>query len=271
MRNADIEGSVLRRARIKYGHLVTLAIMERNYTSARDAYELATRLPSTTTMESLRVDGFKINGPLYEGSDLIICYRDERVHLLKGLRDDESLRAREFHAACGGVKIPHVTPYELIDSAGGKHFMIMPKFATALEPLPYLSPAGVTMLWSHLCEALEALHARDFAHSDVKPANICLNEDGTAAYLIDLGSVARMRQRTSSTAAYVPRDMERGRASAGLDWWMLAVTLSEKGCGASHALEVGGSRRDPSRDELRAHLAAYLDAGVWAALEAKLT
>jgi hypothetical protein len=31
---------------------------------------------------------------------------------------------------------------ELLSSAGGRCFMLMPKFATALEPVPHLSPAG---------------------------------------------------------------------------------------------------------------------------------
>jgi hypothetical protein len=276
---AHIEASALLRARVKYGHLVTLALMERNPAVAREAYELGKRLPSTTTVATLKVAGYKLNGLLFEGSELVICFKDESVYLLKSLRDDEARRARAFHEACsssaGGAgsslpPIPHITPYELLDSDDGKkHFMIMPKFSTALEPLTYLSVGGVTMVWEHMRQALEGLHAVGFAHADVKPANICLSEGGLSAVLIDLGSVARLGEPTSSTTAYVPRDMGRGRARTSLDWWMLAMTLAEKGCGPDHGLAIGGNVV-ASRAELRTHLAAHLAPDVWAALEPKL-
>ena len=216
------------RARIKYGYLVTQAIMERRPTLAVEAYELGKRLPSTTTVNELQVEGYKLNGMMYEGSELVICYKGEQVHLLKSLRDDEARRAQVFRDACEGRMIPHVTPFELVTSASGKHLMIMPKFATTLEPLPHLSPGGVAIMWSHVCEALESLHVMGFAHADIKPGNICVSEDGLTFVLIDLGSVARFGDRTSSTSAYVPRDMARGRASRQIDWWMLAMTLAEK-------------------------------------------
>jgi len=169
------------------------------------------------------------------------------------------------------VRLCRTSPLnELVTSEGGKHFMIMPKFATALEPLPYISSDGVAMLWEHMHVALDCLHAKGFAHADVKPANICLTENGSSAFLIDLGSVARLGVRTSSTPPYVPRDMRHGHASAALDWWMLAMTLAEKACGPDHGLVVGGAHH-ATRDELRAHLRAHLASAICAALESKLT
>jgi hypothetical protein len=276
---AHIEASALLRARMKYAHLVTLALMERNPAVARVAYELGERLPSTTTVAALQAAGYQLDGLLCEGSALVVCYKDESLYLLKSLRDDEARRVRAFHEArssSGGGSIspppiPHITPYELLDSGGGrKHFMIMPKFCTALEPLAHLSVGGVTMVWEHMRQALEGLHAVGFAHADVKPANICLREGGLSAVLVDLGSVARLGEPTSSTTAYVPRDMGRGRARTSLDWWMLAMTLAEKGCGPDHGLAIGSGNVVASRAELRTHLAAHLAPDVWAALEPKL-
>jgi hypothetical protein len=286
---AHIEASALLRARMKYAHLVTLALMERNPAVARVAYELGERLPSTTTVAALKAAGYQLDGLLCEGSALVVCYKDESVYLLKSLRDDEARRVRAFHEACSSPAaaaaaaaaaagsnlppppIPHITPYELLDSDGGrKHFMIMPKFCTALEPLEHLSVGGVTMVWEHMRQALEGLHAVGFAHADVKPANICLREGGLSAVLVDLGSVARLGEPTSSTTAYVPRDMGRGRARTSLDWWMLAMTLGEKGCGPDHGLAIGGGNVVASRAELRTHLAKHLAPDVWAALEPKL-
>jgi hypothetical protein len=283
---AHIEASALLRARMKYAHLVTLALMERNPAVARVAYELGERLPSTTTVAALKAAGYQLDGLLCEGSALVVCYKDESVYLLKSLRDDEARRVRAFHEACSSSAaaaaaaagssfppppIPHITPYELLDSEGGrKHFMIMPKFCTALEPLEHLSVGGVTMVWEHMRQALEGLHAVGFAHADVKPANICLREGGLSAVLVDLGSVARLGEPTSSTTAYVPRDMGRGRARTSLDWWMLAMTLGEKGCGPDHGLAIGSGNVVASRAELRTHLAKHLAPDVWAALEPKL-
>jgi len=75
------------------------------------------------------------------------------VHLLKGLREDEAAGARIVHDTFAGAPVPHVTRYELVDTPAGKHFMIMPKFTTSLEPLPYLDPDGVAALWAQMEEA----------------------------------------------------------------------------------------------------------------------
>ena len=266
---SEIEKPAVIRARIKYGNLVAQSVMEHRPDIAVEAYELGKRLPSTATVWELQVAGYKVNGLLHEGSELAICYKGDRVHLLKGLRDDEAARARSFLAALDGGSVPHVTTFDLVESEGGKHLMIMPKFSTALEPLPFLSAAGVKLMWAQLQEALSRLHALGFAHADVKPGNVCISEDANTFYLIDLGSISRFGEPTSSTAAYVPRDMKRGKSSAALDWWMLAVTLAEKACGPEHALEVGGARHH-TKEELRGHLAAHLDPEVWGTLRVKL-
>ena len=93
---ALFETAVVLRAGIRYSQLVTLAIMERNPTLALEAYKLAKQLPSTATAERLRIDGYELNGLLHERSELVICYKGERVDLLKSLRPDEAARARIF-------------------------------------------------------------------------------------------------------------------------------------------------------------------------------
>ena len=146
----------------------------------------------------------------------------------------------------------------------------MPKFPTSLETLPYLSDEGVLKLWDELNTALLSLHALGFAHMDIKPSNICLNV-ASAAILIDLGSISRFGSISSSTAAYIPHDFESNRrASASLDWWMLAMTLAEKACGPEHGLKVGEEARSATKAELRRHLETYLDRRVWVGLEPKL-
>jgi hypothetical protein len=269
-----VEHAAALRARIKYGNMVTQAMMERNSDLALEAYKLGQMLPSTATARELRVAGYMLNGLLFEGGELVICYKQQRIHVLKSLDQREAARAREFQRALlaleGAHAPPHVTPFELVDTPRGKCLMIMPKHATTLEPLPFIDPnAAVVSLWRQVAGALEGIHAMGFAHADIKPSNICLNEAGDSCYLIDLGSVQRFGERTSSTLAYVPRDMPRGTASAALDWWMLAMTLAEKACGPDRGLEVGGMQH-ASKAELAAHLAENLVVDVWEELQVKL-
>lgn len=90
---------------------------------------------------------------------------------------------------------------------------------------------------------------------DVKPANICYDDD--SYHLIDLGSIVPIGNRTSSTEAYIPSDLDKCYASAEIDWWMLGVTLAEYGCG-SLGLPVSSSNRRLSKelilDQLKNHL-----------------
>ena len=65
---------------------------------------------------------------------------------------------------------------------------------------------------------------------DVKPSNICNNENGDFI-LIDLGSIIPMKMLTQSTKAYFPTDLLDTDIPKGypvVDWWMFAMTLSEK-------------------------------------------
>ena len=270
LRLDELSAGALRRARIKFSPGILLALQERKPSSAVDVYFAAARLPSTTTEAQLSVAGYKLDGPLFEMSELTICYKGEHVHLLKCLDEKEAVRIAIFLEACSGTIPPGITPFELVQSPGHKHVMIMPKFATALEPLPFVSEEGVLKLWDTLHNALNSLHVLGFAHMDIKPANICLNE-ACEAFLIDLGSISRFGEASSSTEAYIPHDLRRNRrASASLDWWMLAMTLGEKACGREHGLRVGEGARSSTKEELREHLSTYLDPRVWAGLEPKL-
>lgn len=178
----------MHRARVKYGHMVLLAIQEHNAALAKEAYEMAASLPSTTTVGQLQMNGYLLDGQLYEGSELVICFKDERTYLLKGLDQKEAVRARIFRVACGiEVEKPGVTGitrFELFDSTGPpppegsglqptvhKHFMIMPKYTTALESVPFLSLVGVRGLWEQMQLAIDYVHSKGFAHMDIKPAN----------------------------------------------------------------------------------------------------
>lgn len=258
MQQKDIKPEVVRTARRRCGHLVSQATAEANPALAKEAYQAAKDLPSTTTDRTLQVEGIIMNGPLYDGSALTICYQNQVTRVMKLVEGFELYRILVYQTEMKGEELPGVTSFQLVPISSAEAAMVMPKYPSTLEQLPFLRPAeGIVTFWKQMAAALDALHARGFAHMDVKSANICLTDAGDAV-LIDLGSVCRFDERTESTPPYVPSDVDPNpesiRARADVDWWMLAVTLAEKACSLDgKAMRVGVSRR-PTKAEVLQHL-----------------
>ena len=266
------EASVVRRVMTRYGHLVQGAFLNaagRDFQAALDIYAMAKSLPSLTTANELLVDGFYLDGPLYEGSPVTRCFdEDLREWVLKPLDEREYSRASALLEALAGsppAEIPELTPFKLHRSSKANVFMLMPLFGASLEVIPHLAAKNAEVLWRCMRDALRRLHALGFAHMDVKPANICLSAG--AFVLIDLGSVARFNESASTTPAYVPSDYPRNmkQSSALADWWLLAMTLAEKATG----LDVG-SAVSPTMRALDERLEEKLPPSVWAELRAEL-
>ena len=223
-------------------------------------------------MNFFALDGLRLNGPLYDGSELTVAYRGTQAFVVKGVRaaDTARLAALRDTLALGAHAPRHVAPFELRTSPAGHTFVVMPRYADTLERMPTLvDEDAVATLWGHMSSALDDFHALGYAHGDVKPANICI--DSGAFFLIDLDSVARFGDATQTTLEYLPFD-ERGvrvRASARADWWALAMTLAEKACGSAGLL-LGHGGRSWSAAEVRSHLAAHLPPDVWAALAPRI-
>jgi tRNA A-37 threonylcarbamoyl transferase component Bud32 len=223
-------------------------------------------------LHNFALDGYTVNGPLYEGSELTICYRGTLAYVIKGVRATDAQRLRLLRdtiaqAATAGAHAPrHVAPFELRSTPASRTYVIMPRYADTLERMPSFSDAdAVATLWDHVSSALSDLHALGFAHGDVKPANVCV--DHGEFWLIDLDSAARFGAVTQTTTAYLPVD-ERGvrvLASERADWWALAMTLAEKACGAA-GLPLGCGARAWTASEVRVHLAKNLPLCVWTAL-----
>ena len=102
-------------------------------------------------------------------------------------------------------------------------------------------------LYNEIKIAIDYLHSKNYAHMDIKPANICMN-DGKI-FLIDLQSIALFGQKTYSTNSYlpfelIPKNTNFTISSKETDYWMLAMTLAEKCCG----LQIGGSKYHTKTD-----------------------
>ena len=258
---------------------VTAAIASNSPEAAWDAYLMAAARPSTTTTLELQRDGWCLNGPLYEGSELTICYRGFEVHVLKSLESSEASRIKQLRNQCGSNTDSHlplhknIVQFELWDWQNhGKDrcFMVMPKLPTSLEPISTLAEELVIQLWDEISGALQFLHDHGLACMDVKPSNICITHEKLCV-LIDLGSVSPFGQRTQTTPAYVPFDVESKdvRASADHDWWMMGMTLAEKGCGVENR-SMGTSGKSMTTTDLRDLLSKHLPTQVFQSWKAKL-
>lgn len=258
--SGDFNHHVLARMRRRFSAQVNLAITERSADSARGIYDQTVALPQTETEHQLYVEGYKMNGLLHLGNEaFIICYKATRAFLLKALTIKESDRASALQLELGTDTQTYLSPFEL-RSHSTKNFMIMPYYASTLERVPSLSVGDGQGVVSQISEAIEFLHSRGFVHMDIKPANICLNDQGHAI-LIDLGSVVKQStpsvcSHSESTVVYVPPDFQprppdnrnsnKYVAMSLCDWWMLAVTVAEK----VYSKEIGGSSSTPTTTEL---------------------
>ena len=263
---------MIRRMLQRFAAQVSIGLQLGDSQLLQDTYMAAATLPSLTTDLHFKQGGYLLNGPLYEGSDLIVCFKGLSEYILKGLDRNEAKRIivfRDATSADGGNQ--HIVPYELYnDVAKTKCFMVMPRLSSSLEPRPPLDEEHALLLLRHMTSALEYVHSNGFAHGDVKPSNICLR--GSSEFvLIDFGSVSPFGDRLTSTPAYIPCDITSGflQSAASVDWWMLAMTLAEKGCG-NNGLSIGTSAVSASKAALIRHLETNLPEPVWVELRARL-
>ena len=168
-----------------------LALHEQNADSALQIYEQTLALPQTSTEAMLKIEGYELNGPWQTGNDnIVICFKNTVPHLLKALTPKEITRGSSLFAVlkAQGQGNPFVTTFE-IRQHGRKAFMIMPYYPSTLEHIKTLSVEDGLRLFRQIRSAVDFLHALNYNHMDIKPANICVRENGDFV-LVDLGSVA---------------------------------------------------------------------------------
>jgi serine/threonine protein kinase len=252
----EVNPHVVARARRKFSAQIFLAITERRVDSAIQVYEQTLALPQTATETMLNIEGYQLNGLWHVGNEnIIICYKGTVPHLLKALTPKEISRGSSlFSVLHESTQVnPFLTSFELRHH-DKKSFMIMPYYPSTLESVQKLSLVDGVRLFHQVGSAIKFLHSLNYNHMDIKPANICLRENGDFV-LIDLGSVALKLNMSESTAVYVPRDFQprdkrtpnnKYKAVDVNDWLMLGMTIAEK----TYGLEVGGSAPPPTVEDL---------------------
>ena len=109
------------------------------------------------------------------------------------------------------------------------------------QPGGRLPEADARRFFCHALAGLRHAHARGFLHSDVKPANIRLDETRSTAVLVDWGLAVQLSaqplQITQGSPAYASPEQLTGHSpehawgraqlSAAADLWSLGVTLHE--------------------------------------------
>ncbi len=176
--------------------------------------------------------------------------RLDRTEAVKVITDDlardKSFRERFLREAMISVAVehPHVIPVYDADEATGGHLFIAMRYvedghtmARLITQRQRLDPPVAANLISAIASALDAAHARDLIHRDIKPTNVLIVGDRSPhAYLTDFGLSKRVSSHTAlsdagsviGTVDYMSPEQAQGlEVDLRTDVYALGVALFE--------------------------------------------
>jgi serine/threonine protein kinase len=242
------------------------------------------------------VGGHRLDAQLGEGAaGLVFAATSEKgervaVKLLRPELGREAVAIARFEREARlaqGLTTTHVVPIVELGESQGLTYLVMPYYrggslSMRLRSLGHLVVAEAVDLAAQLGKGLDALHAEGILHRDVKPSNVLLDGEGTAA-LADFG-LARAADSTRLTADgqilgtphYLAPELIEGReATRQSDLYSLGCVLyeclsGEPPFGDRRLAEIGFAHlteepRDPR--ELRPELSAEIAHALRSALE----
>src|SRR5437868_5780593 len=181
-------------------------------------------------------------GTVYSAQDVQLERRVALKVLTPELARDERFRDRFLRESklAASLEHPHIVPIYAAGEVDGVLYLAMRyvdgrDLAGLLSSLGRLEAERTLAIIQHVAEALDAAHARDLVHRDVKPANILL-ATGDYAFLCDFG-LAKHASTVSSltgnrailgTVDYLAPEQIEGRAVDGrVDVYALGCVLYE--------------------------------------------
>jgi serine/threonine protein kinase len=189
------------------------------------------------------IAGFRIERELGRGwaGKVYLAY-DQRLGrkvalklLPPSLAEDEAFRERFVRSSLltAAIEHPNVIPVYEAGEAGGVVYMVM-RYIPGGSLWERLQQGRVEVAYTlaigrQVARALDAAHAHNFVHRDVKPHNILVDSVGTA-YLVDffVASPPPEAGRVFGTPAYLSPETARGEDVDGrADLYSLACTLFE--------------------------------------------
>jgi serine/threonine protein kinase len=194
------------------------------------------------------VGGYRLEEPLGEGSAGMVFSAVDvvgqrvAVKLLRPELAENTVALTRFTREArlaGDLTTPHLVPILELGESGGVTYLVLPFYrggslALRLRVLGSLGIGEMLDLGAQLGRGLDALHARGVLHRDVKPSNVLLDGDGTAA-LTDFG-LALAADSTRLTADgqilgtphyLAPELIEGSDASPASDVYALGCVLYE--------------------------------------------
>lgn len=245
--NFKYKDFVLDRMRRNFTSFVAIILQEKNEKFAIETYRYAELLPGTSTCNTIKdINGYFIDDSSEYNGLIMNCYKNSYAYTLKILKPWEYNRFVDLKNSIPFNTIKenlsffhqHIVPFHLITvehKMDFNQYLIMPRYsATLTGQLKSINiPIVLERFWNQISSALKFLHSYGFAYMDIKPSNICTTENGNYI-LIDIGSVSRFNNTTSSNPYYLPEEISaivsligQIKSSPNIDWWMMAMLLME--------------------------------------------
>lgn len=196
--------------------------------------EDASRLPHATTVARIKTTcDLLVDGEFAQSgrSTLIRAFstttRKPKIIKFTDDAQKEYEVFRRLSLTCEDAVHYHLVPLEqYIVDEHGKTAVVMPMYSCTVDTPPNLTEDNVWEGLSEIVIGLQALHARDIVHNDIKPGNVLMDADGRW-HICDYGSCTTTdtprEQRVDYTTMYIPRDFKT-RRTKGFDYLLAVIT-----------------------------------------------